>query len=151
MIDDDALDRAAIEDLHRRDAAASLNQDYFALRQLMDDEAIVLAPGAAPVSGRSKLDQHLGTVQRRQPIHRILEYRFEWAELQILGTHAIEWGQIHGEMEDIATGERTRQAYNVLRVLRKHPEAGWRVYRTIWNDAPFDDNLIVGALINDGE
>lgn len=129
-------DREAIARLHQRDESASRTQDFAALRSLMDDDAVVLPPGAAPLRGKQELDAGFTRKGSAPPETDVLEFRFEWEELEIIGDHAIEWGRIKGAVRNPATGERQDLAYNVLRVLRRQSDGEWKVYRTIWNDAP---------------
>lgn len=127
-------DRAAIAALHRADEAASLAGDNRALRALMSDEAVVLAPGAPALRGREALDRAFG--QGGAAGEEVLAYAFRWEELTILGDLAIEWGRIEGRSRPAGTGGPGRaEAHNVLRVLRREA-GGWKVFRTIWNDAP---------------
>jgi ketosteroid isomerase-like protein len=132
----DAADRQAIADLHKRDEEASRRQDFKTLRSLMDDDAVVLAPDALPVRGKEELDRQFSGRRDMSAQVEILDYRFEWSELEIIGDRAIEWGKILGTSRDRQTGQTTRSAYNVMRILRRDGEGQWRVYRSIWNAAP---------------
>lgn len=124
-----ATDRRAISELHARDEAASKKQDFSALRALLSKDAVVLAPGARPKRGR---DLHQNFGQKASEME-VLEYRFEWEEVRILGTYAFEWGRIVGRVLARPTEESESQAFNVMRILKKVGSDSWKVHRTIWN------------------
>jgi len=65
----------------------------------------------------------------------VLEYVERFEETLLLGDHAVEWGIISGSERSRATGQVTRSAYQVMRVLRRTPE-GWRVARSMFHPAP---------------
>lgn len=134
----DATDREAIEQLHKRDEQASREQDFVMLRSLMDDDAVVLAPGSAPLSGSADLDRSFTKRGDSEPMVAVDAYRFEWQEVEIIADRAIEWGRIIGRTRHLMTGQTGDLAYNVLRVLRRDEAGIWRIYRTIWNEAPVE-------------
>lgn len=129
-----AADRVAIEELHRRDEAASRAQDFATLRTLMSPDAVVLAPGSAAKRGP---EVHASLSKQETAVRgvRILDYRFEWEELQIAHNYAFEWGRIVGAVEG-ADGQPIPMRYNVMRVLQRQENGSWLVHRTIWNEAP---------------
>lgn len=131
-----ADDFEAIRRLHEADEAASRAQDFATLRTLMDDEAVVLEPGAAPVRGRAALDESFARRRGQPRTMEIIDYHFEWEELEVVGDRAIEWGRIVGSFRPADGGAPVDASYNVLRVLRRQADGGWRIYRTIWNEAP---------------
>ena len=130
-------DRAAIEALHRADEEASRRQDFGTLRSLMSDDAVVLAPGARPLRGRAEIDAAFARPSDARSAEEVLSYAFHWEEVRVLGDTAIEWGRITGATRphDAPDAAPTRSAHNVLRILRREA-GGWRIHRTIWNDAP---------------
>ncbi len=94
----------------------------------------MLAPGAPPLAGRERLDAAVRG--GAAPSHEVTACAFERAEVEVRGDLALEWGRIEGAMRPAGSAEApARLAYNVLRVLRRE-EGGWRVWRTIWNEAP---------------
>ncbi len=133
---DQAADRAAIEELHRRDETASRIQDFATLRTLVSADAVVLAPGAAAKRGpevQASFDQQ-ETAARSV---RILDYHFEWEELHVEHDYAFEWGRIVGAIEG-PDGQPIEMRYNVMRILQRQSDGSWLVHRTIWNEAPTD-------------
>ena len=128
-------DLARIEALHRADMAASQRGDYRTLRSLMSDDAVVLPPGGTMLRGRDALDRSFAAMSQAAPTTEVLEYRFDWHEVQLCGDYAFEWGYIVGLERSLATGEVTSERYHVIRVLQRQPDEDWKVHRTIWNTA----------------
>jgi ketosteroid isomerase-like protein len=99
---------------------------------------VVLAPGARPLRGRPEIDAAFARPGDTLPAVEVLAYAFHWEEVRVLGDTAIEWGRITGETRPRDAAPDTpprREAHNVLRILRREA-GGWKVHRTIWNDAP---------------
>jgi uncharacterized protein (TIGR02246 family) len=129
-------DLAAIEELHRRDEEAARRGDFAALRGVVDDDAVMLAPGSKVQRGRAELDRAFESMSRAPKTHEVLEYELRFEEVKILGDYAYEWGSITGSMRDIDTGDVSRSAFHVMRILRRQADGSWRVYRSIWTRAP---------------
>ena len=132
MRDSQTGERAAIDALHKRDEEASQRGDFDVLRTLMHDEAVVLAPGGLPIRGRAAIDASFAKAGQAARSSEVVEYHFEFEEVEIIGDRAIEWGAIEG-VSKMPDGSLVKSAYNVLRVLRKDASGEWKVYRTIWN------------------
>jgi len=66
----------------------------------------------------------------------VVEYELRFEEVKILRDYAYEWGSIVGSMRERATGDISRSAFHVMRILRRQDDCGWRVYRSIWTRAP---------------
>lgn len=64
----------------------------------------------------------------------VLEYRFDWQEVQVCGDYAFEWGYIIGEERDRATSNITTETYQAMRILQRQRDGAWKVHRTIWNE-----------------
>ena len=126
-------DFAQIEELHQTDMRASKARDYRTLRSIMSDDAVVLPPGGRMIRGRDALDQSFVSMAQAQASTDILEYRFDWLEIEICGSYAFEWGYIVGKERDRATGEITSEKYQVMRILQRQANGEWKVHRTIWN------------------
>ena len=129
-------DLAAIEDLHRRDMEAARRGDFAALRGVVDDEAVMLAPGSQARRGRRELDAAFDAMSRSAKTHEVLQYDLAFEEVKVLGEYAWEWGSITGSMREVATGDISRSAFHVMRILRRQADGSWRVYRSIWTRAP---------------
>jgi uncharacterized protein (TIGR02246 family) len=128
-------DLERIDALHRADMEASRRGDYRALRSLMSDDAVVMPPGGRTLRGREALDQSFARMSQATPSAEVLEYRFEWHEVQLCGDYAFEWGYIVGRERSLGTGEETAERHHVMRVLQRQRDGDWKVHRTIWNTA----------------
>lgn len=124
--------RKAIERLHRRDMRASAAGDFAALRALVDDNAVMLPPGAAPQRGAKDFDAAFERMNSSPRTHEVIEYRLEFEEVKIFGNYAVEWGAIRGATREIATGRVNQSEYHVMRVLRRQSNGSWKIYRSIW-------------------
>lgn len=129
-------DLAAIDELHRRDMEAARRGDFAALRSVVDDDVVMLAPDSRVQRGRSELERAFDSMSRASKTHDVLEYDLRFAEVKVLGDYAYEWGSITGSMREVATGDISRSAFHVMRILRRQADGGWRVYRSIWARAP---------------
>jgi ketosteroid isomerase-like protein len=63
----------------------------------------------------------------------VLEYRFDWHEVQVCGDFAFEWGYIIGSELNRETGAVTSEKFHVMRILQRQQNGHWKVHRTIWN------------------
>jgi uncharacterized protein (TIGR02246 family) len=131
MADDD-LER--IQELHRTDEQASKKRDYTALCRLMSDDAVVLPPGGRMIRGREALDRSFASMSSAVQSSEVLEYRFDWREVEICGAYAFEWGYILGKERNSKTGKITSETYQVMRILQRQADGAWKVHRTIWNE-----------------
>jgi ketosteroid isomerase-like protein len=129
-MDDDLM---RIDELHRADMEASRAGDYRTLRSLMSDDAVVLPPGGHMLRGREALDESFARMTQATPTTEVLEYRFDWYEVEVCGGYAFEWGYIIGRERNLSTGEVSSERYQVMRILQRQPDDAWKVHRTIWN------------------
>jgi ketosteroid isomerase-like protein len=75
-------------------------------------------------------------MSRAPRTHDVLDYALRFQEVKVLGDYAYEWGSITGSMREIVTGDVSRSAFHVMRILRRQADGSWRVYRSIWTRAP---------------
>jgi ketosteroid isomerase-like protein len=122
----------AIARLHRRDMRASAAGDFRALRALVDDEAVMFPPGAAPQRGAKEFDAAFERMAAAPKTHEVVSYRLEFEEVKVFGRFAVEWGAIRGATREIGTGRVIESEYHVMRVLRRQKNGSWKVYRSIW-------------------
>jgi ketosteroid isomerase-like protein len=127
------LDR--IEELHQTDMRASKTGDFATLRSLMSGDAAVMPPGGRLIRGGEALDRSFAAMRAAESHADVLEYRFDWQEVRVLGEYAFEWGYIHGQERDRETGDVRVERYHVMRILQRQPDGSWKVHRTIWNEA----------------
>jgi ketosteroid isomerase-like protein len=127
-------DRKAIDELHRKDAAANKIYDVDALVALWSDDIVSIPNGQAPIRGKAANRRELEANKPPAGEVEIVAYRQNWAELQLAGDYAYEWGTFVSAFRPKG-GDLVNQSLNVLRIL--HRENGvWKIYRTIWNEAP---------------
>ena len=123
----------AIEELHRRDVAAVLAGDADGLAALWSDDIVSLPPGGRITRGREAAYAGLVRSLERARDLETTEYALEFEEVCVLGEYAFEWGEVRGEVRPRAGGEEIRSRGRVMRILRKGPDGGWRVHRTMWS------------------
>jgi ketosteroid isomerase-like protein len=123
-------DLITIEHLRRRDEAAARAGDFATLRSLVSDDAVIIPPEGAIVSGKAAIDRHFAAAATTAP-YTVIDYNLNFAAPEIIGDLAIEFGIIEGATRDRADGTVRHATYNALRILRREA-ADWRVYRTIW-------------------
>jgi ketosteroid isomerase-like protein len=111
-----AEDVANIEDLRRRDVAASIAGEFENLKSLMDEQCIVLAPDSEPESGQAFLDRAADSSKDAKSQEQILELFQDWEELKLFGD-----------------GEIVRETQRLMRILRRQDDGSWRVYRAMWH------------------
>lgn len=128
---DDAM--TGIEELRRKDIAASLRYDPAALAELCTEDVVMLPPGGKPVRGRAAVRAGLEHSKATAP--EVVEYREDFEETLLLGDHAIEWGWISGAERPPGGGELQHSRYHVMRILKRQPDGSWRVHRSIFAEA----------------
>lgn len=126
-------ERERIEQLHRRDVAAARSGDYRALRLLVSDDAVVMAPGGDFLAGKAAIDASFAAMANAAAGEEILDYRMSFTDVTIVDRYAFEHGTISGSSR-LADGTIEHSAHKVLRVLRKEDDGAWRIFRTMWND-----------------
>ena len=78
-------DLGPIEELHRRDMAASKAFDVDALAALWTDDIVSLAPDQPPVIGKDANRAMLLKMREQSAAFEILEYRLSFQEIKITG------------------------------------------------------------------
>jgi ketosteroid isomerase-like protein len=127
-----AEDVANIEDLRRRDVAASIAGEFENLKSLMDEQCIVLAPDSEPESGQAFLDRAADSSKDAKSQEQILELIQDWEELQLFGDFAYERGIVRYTVRNV-DGEIVRETQRLMRILRRQDDGSWRVYRAMWH------------------
>lgn len=132
LINTNAEDIANIEDLRRRDVAASMAGEIENLKLLMDEQCIVLPPDSKPESGQAFLDRAADSSKDAKSQEQIIELTQEWEELQLFGDFAYERGIVRYTVRDV-DGEIVRETQRLMRILRRQDDGSWRVYRAMWH------------------
>lgn len=123
-----SLDRKAIEELDRKDMAASRKNDVDALLALWTEDGVLLQPGSAPVVGKPAIRELLLQQQQQTAQVQTMAYDEKWDEVLIESGHAFEWGQITATMK-LPNDREVQQSVNAIRVLARQPDGSWRFAR----------------------
>ena len=131
---DDATrkDLEAIEDIHRKDVAATKAGDFKALKSLMDAQCVLFPPDSEPQAGQAYLDRACATPDGTETQPKILELVQEWEEVRLLGDFAYEQGVVWYSVQD-AEGSVLRETQRLMRILRRQQDGTWRVFRAMWH------------------
>jgi len=133
--DQEALDR--IEELHRKDIAASKARDFKTLLSLWTEDGVLLLPGKKPVVGKEALKAYMDEQAEISRTYKIKKYKHAWEEIKVIGDWAFEWGFYEGEAEMIKGGEIIREQGKLLRILKRQEDGSWKAARAIGqNDEP---------------
>jgi uncharacterized protein (TIGR02246 family) len=128
-----AIDMAAIEELHKRDAAAAKKGDLATLAELWTDDAVALPPGEPPVIGIDAIRKWLAKGQPDSSAVEVIDYVLDFKEIKILGDEAIEWGRTSVALRPRGASSISRASGNLMRVLKRQADGSWRVSRSVWN------------------
>jgi uncharacterized protein (TIGR02246 family) len=128
-----AFDMTAIEQLHKRDAAAAAEGDVAALAELWTDDAVALPPGEPPVIGIEAIRKWLAKSQADPSTVEVVEYVLDFKEVTIRGDEAVEWGRTRVAIRPRGTTSIVRASGNLMRILKKQADGSWKVFRSAWN------------------
>lgn len=127
------IDLAAIEQLHKRDAAAAKKGDIASLAALWTDDAVALPPGEPPVIGIEAIRKWLAKSQPDASAVEVVDYVLDFKEVKILGDQAVEWGRTSVTLRPRGATSIIRASGNLMRVLKKQADGSWKVSRSAWN------------------
>jgi len=125
-------DLEAIEEMHRRDVAATKRDDFAALKSLMDPECVVMPPEGEPEAGQAYLDRLRASAAGSGSRAEVLELVQEWDEVRLLDDYAYEQGVVRYAVRG-PEGEIVREAQRMIRILRRQRDGTWRVFRAMWH------------------
>lgn len=128
-----ALDLAAIEQLHKRDAAAAKKGDAAALADLWTDDAVALPPGEPPVIGIEAIRKWLAKSRPDASAVEVVDYVLDFKEVTILGVEAIGGGRSSITLRPKGAPSTIRVSGNLMRVLKRQADGSWKVSRSVWN------------------
>lgn len=133
-------DLAGIEELHRKDIAASKARDFKTLLSLWTEDGVLLLPGTKPIIGLDALKVYMDEQAKISQTYKIKKYEHKWEEIKVIGDWAFEWGFFKAEAEMMKDGEIIKEQGKLLRILRKQKDGIWKVARAIGqNDEPSDE------------
>jgi uncharacterized protein (TIGR02246 family) len=128
-----AADRAAIEQLHERDAAAAKKGDVKTLMDLWTVDGVALPPGEQPVKGIDAIRSWLGKDAASTANLEITNYAMDFQEVKLFGDDAVEWARTSVTVKPKGAPFGMRASGNLMRMLRRQPDGTWKVARAIWN------------------
>ena len=129
-------DLRAIQALNQRHIEAALSSDIETVMSLWSDDFTVIPPvGPIVRGGRANAE----IVQKgREQIHAFepLEHVEDFEEIKVVGDYAFEWGTYRGTSRPRAGGDPVSSGGKLLRILQRHPDGSWKMYRTIFTSDP---------------
>lgn len=134
LVPDQKADSKAIEELHRKDIAATKAYDVEALVALWTDDIISMPPNGQPIIGKKANRENLEAGREQSKLVDILDYGQKWEEVTISGDFAYEWGTFRSQIATKANAVTVKAEFKVLRVLKRQADGGWRIHRSIWNE-----------------
>jgi len=126
-------DQAGIEELHRKDVAATLASDPKLLAELWTEDAVRLQPGGPAEVGLAVIRENDQKQLAEHPGAKVLSYRPEIKDVQIAGDWAFEWNDFEASYKESPEGKTVSVHAKALRVLKKQSDGSWRFARVMWN------------------
>lgn len=126
-------DQAGIEELHRKDVAATLASDPKLLAELWTDDAVRLQPGEPAEVGLAEIRKNDQKQLAEHAGAKVLSYRPEIKDVQIAGDWAFEWNDFEASYKESPDGKTVSLHGKALRVLKKQSDGTWRFARMMWN------------------
>lgn len=123
-----AADSTAIRRQAERWVEAARQEDADALAALYTEDAIMLPPGAPPITGRDRIR----SLFARQFARSEGTYEFQTYELVVTGDWAYRRGSYVATV-DPAQGDAVRLEDKFIDIWRRSPDGEWRIARDIWN------------------
>ncbi len=124
-------DLRKIQELDKKDIAASIAQDYKALLELWDKDGIAIPPDQGQIKGINEIEKWLN--QSGEIDYEITKYEHKFEERKIIGDWAFEWGTYASAAEPKDDGPQIESSGKLLRILKRQPDGEWKVARAIWN------------------
>jgi ketosteroid isomerase-like protein len=133
---DQKADLKAIDELHKKEVAATKAYDVAALAALWSEEIVSLPPGGSPLIGKKANREALQAGEEQSKQVDIMDYAQKWEEVTISGDYAFEWGTFRSQVTVKATAVTGKAEFKVLRVLKRQGDGTWKIHRTVWNEIP---------------
>jgi len=123
---DVAAVRAAIEGVNAQWAAAAMRGDAAAIAAQYTEDAIIMGPGAPAATGRAVIQAGVAEMPA------ILEPRLTMAEVEVLGTTAIERGTFHMKFAMPGQAPLTDDGKYIV-IWKRGSDGTWLRHREIFN------------------
>ena len=135
-VQQEAEDRAAIQDLQKAEITANLSYSVDALVALWDNNGVLLPPNHEPVIGIDAIRSYYQDQAQALANQQILSFNANWNEIQVCGEYAFAWGNVTSRWQAPTGNQETDNNWNAMRVLKREPDGGWKIYRAAWNNRP---------------
>jgi uncharacterized protein (TIGR02246 family) len=126
-------DLAAVEELHRKDVAATLAGDPEALAELWTDDAVRLEHGSPAEVGKQLIYSNDKKQKAAHPDTAILSYEPEIVEIKFAGEWAFEWGYFNSSWKPSADSKVQSFRGKLLRILQRQRDGSWKFSHVAWN------------------
>jgi ketosteroid isomerase-like protein len=128
-------DLERIEELRKKDIAASKAYDFEVLASLWDENGVALAPRQPPVMGMKAIRSRMLQRPSQANPPQVLDYDEKFEETVICGDYAFEWGHISGSERTRPGGPVEHSRVKVVRILKRQTDGSWRIRLSMFNDA----------------
>lgn len=129
-------DRKAIGELNRRFIEGCRKFDPDATAALWAEDGVDLLPGMEPMHGRAAIAKWLNGLSAQMKGVKILQCDLDWRQIEIVGDLAYEWGVNTQTISLPDHPEPVKNTGKITLVLRKQPDASWKVVLESWNGNP---------------
>ena len=123
---------AGIEKLHKDDITATIARDVDALTALLDDDAVLLQPGTAPIVGKAAFHDFMKQALAKSPSVKVVKYVPDIHDIQVAGNVAYEWGYFDAVQKSSEQQAPESLRAKLLRVMRREPDGSWKFTRVMW-------------------
>jgi len=120
-----------IEELHKTDMKASLEQDFDTLLSLWTEDGVLILPNQEPVKGIEAIRKMMDGQRKESKNYSITEYVHNFKEVKVIGEWAFEWGTYRGTMVPKNGGDPVTETGKLMRILKKQPDGSWKAARAI--------------------
>jgi uncharacterized protein (TIGR02246 family) len=129
-------DRKAVEELNRRFIEGCRKFDPDATAALWAEDGVDLLPGMEPMRGRAAIAKWLHGLGAQMKGVKILQCDVDWRQVEMIGDLAYEWGINTQTISLPDHPEPVKNRGKITLVLRKQPDASWKVVLESWNGNP---------------
>src|SRR5215469_8639908 len=108
---------AGIEKLHEDDLTATIARDADALTALLDDDVVLLQPGAPAIVGKAAFHDFIKKVIDKSSSVKVVKYVPDIRDIQVAGNVAYEWGYFDAVQKSSEQQAPARLRAKLLRVM----------------------------------
>lgn len=121
-----------LNQLQKRVDAAIISGDTESYVKLLTDDAVLLPPNGAPVSGKEAIRTWNSAMSKR---FRIVSYAPIDDEVVVADDWAFRRATIDWTIAPLAGGEAVRDSGKFIIIYKRGSDGSWRVARDIWNSS----------------